>query len=82
MIFPTESLFPGGATVMHANHGSGGVRENVGVLDAYGPHRAAHMLGDTTLVRQDSRSGSATHQGIQSPVRLSLLPCAEAAYTG
>lgn len=67
---------------MHADHGSGGVREGVGVPDADGPHRAADVLGDATLVRQDPRSGSAAHQGIQSAVRLSLLPCVEAAYTG
>lgn len=82
VISPTEPLFPGGATIMHADHGSGGVREGIGVPDADGSHRAADVLSDTALVRQDPRSGSAAYQGVQLAVRLSLLPRAEATYTG
>lgn len=82
MNFRTEPLFPGGATNVHADYGIGGVRKGVGVSDANGPHRAADVLGDTALIRQDPRSGSAAHQGVQPTMRLSLLPRAEAAYTG
>lgn len=67
---------------MHADHGSGSVREGVGVPDADGPYRATDMLGDSALVRQDPRPGSAAYQGIQPAVCLSLLPRTEAAHTG
>lgn len=67
---------------MHGAHGGISVREGGGVPDDDGPHRAADVLGDPALVRQDPRPGAAADAGLQPAVSLSLLPGAQAAYPG